>query len=200
MTDHYAMQAAQAQAHFLTYDQTALIEKWALPFDEMYLYPVLFSQKYRLRRADGNLERLQGDAWTDANTHGEVMTLLDLLCDSRPDRRPAGRYQSMMNFGLMFHRNLLEDAPDALANRFDREPEALRRGLAALHGTPFPGCEIGGCIPVMGDLTMAVQFWHGDEDFAPRLRFLWDENALMYLRYETMHYAVGLLRRLLETL
>ena len=27
------------------------------------------------------------------------------------------------------------------------------------------------------------------------LRLLWDENALMYLKYETMYFAVGLLRQ-----
>ena len=46
---------------------------------------------------------------------------------------------------------------------------------------------------VFEDLTLVVQLWLGDEEFPPNLRFLWDENALMYLRYETMHYAKGLL-------
>ena len=41
----------------------------------------------------------------------------------------------------------------------------------------------------------------GDEEFPPGLRFLWDENALMYIRYETMYYAKGLLlQRLAEKL
>ena len=41
-----------------------------------------------------------------------------------------------------------------------------------------------------------LQLWFGDEEFPPNLRILWDENALLYLRYETMYFAVdALLRR-----
>ena len=39
-----------------------------------------------------------------------------------------------------------------------------------------------------------VQFWFADEDFPAQLQFFWDKNALQYLRYETMYYALGLLR------
>ena len=42
-------------------------------------------------------------------------------------------------------------------------------------------------------LRIWLQFWEGDEEFPPRLRFLWDENALQYLKYETMYFAVPLL-------
>ena len=44
-------------------------------------------------------------------------------------------------------------------------------------------------------LKIGILFWHGDEEFAPRLRWLWDANAGMYIRYETMYFAVGLLRK-----
>ena len=53
---------------------------------------------------------------------------------------------------------------------------------------------------VFEDLRIAVQFWHGDEEFSPRLRFLWDAAADQYLRYETMYYALGLLRTRLQAL
>jgi hypothetical protein len=47
-------------------------------------------------------------------------------------------------------------------------------------------------------LTVAIQFWEGDDEFPPRVRWLWDENALMYLKYETMWFALGLLRSTLR--
>ena len=40
-----------------------------------------------------------------------------------------------------------------------------------------------------------VQLWFGDEEFPASLRYLWDENALMYLKYETMYFARALLLR-----
>ena len=42
-------------------------------------------------------------------------------------------------------------------------------------------------------LSIVVQLWLGDEEFPPNLRFLWDENALDYIRYETMYFAKGML-------
>ena len=45
----------------------------------------------------------------------------------------------------------------------------------------------------LNDNLKMVQLWHGDEEFPPRLRFLWDENPTRYIRYETTWYAAGLL-------
>ena len=73
-TNNYLLQAAQAKRYFLTYDQEALIRKLQLPYDEDFLYPVLFSRRYRLSRKTGDLEREEKGAWQDANTYEEVMT------------------------------------------------------------------------------------------------------------------------------
>lgn len=127
--------------------------------------------------------------------------MLDLLCDSRENRHISGRWKSMESFGLMFHRNLLEERRNPAADRFDTDPEGLKRACLALGGTLIPGADIGYAVELFDGLPIALQFWHGDEEFCPRLRYLWDENALQYLRYETMYFAVTLLlRRILEFL
>lgn len=48
-------------------------------------------------------------------------------------------------------------------------------------------------IELFDGLSIVVQLWLGDEEFPPNLRFLWDENALDYIRYETMYFAKGML-------
>lgn len=197
--DNYAAQVRQAQAHFLSYDPRALAKKCGLAMDGGYLYPTLLGTPYRLRLEDGFLEKREGGRWTAANSHGEVMTLLDLLCDSREDRRLSGRFRSMADFGMQFHRDLLEERDEA-ALFFDSHPDALHSACRRLNGRPFGSCDIGYTVELFDGLPVAVQFWHGDEDFPPRLRYLWDENALQYLRYETMYYAVGLLRQRLLAL
>ena len=60
-------------------------------------------------------------------------------------------------------------------------------------GKRLTGADLAWEIPVFQELSIALFFWEGDEEFAPRLRFLWDENALMYIKYETMYYAVSFL-------
>ena len=79
--DNYALQVQQAKRRFLEYDQGALIRKCRLSRDEDYLYLTLFGMPYRLSRKNGDLERKEGGVWADANSHAEVMTVLDLLCD-----------------------------------------------------------------------------------------------------------------------
>lgn len=191
--DNYQIQAAQAKQHFLTYDQQHLIRKCRLKSDEAYLYVNFLCQLHRVHRFTGDVERWNGEVWVDANSHGEVMTLLDLVCDSREDRFLSGRWKSMGTFGLQFHQNLLEEKRDAAAEWFNADPEGLRRACTAMGGREIPGGDIGYAIELFDGLEIGLQFWLGDEEFFPRLRYLWDENALQYIRYETMYFAVNLL-------
>ena len=196
--DNYVLQMQQAKKYFLTYDQQKIIEKCRLEADEEYLYARMLGSRYRLNRTTVNLERLKSGAWVDGNSFSEVMTLLDLLCDSREDRFLTGRWVSIQALGLQFHQNLMEDSRDSLAEHFDREPERLRSACMALGGEPIKGADIGYAVELFDGLKIGILFWHGDEEVAPRLRYMLDENAKMYLKDETMHYALGILRRRLE--
>ena len=197
--DNYRIQVRQAQDLFLTYDQSALIRKMRLDHNAEFLYCTMLSRRYRIRRTTGDFEALVNGSWTPASTHGEVMTLLDFLCDSRENRHIAGKWRSMAAFGMLFHENLLEGKRDPWADRFEADPEGFRRACLAL----------GGRAEAMGDMTFAIelfegleillQLWFGDEEFPASLRILWDENSLQYIKYETMWFAKGmLLARLAE--
>lgn len=192
---NYLIQAGQAKQRFLTYDQEKLIEKFRLKFDTDYLYVNLLCKLYRINRKNGDMDFREGDAWLDGNSYEEVMTLLDLLCDSRDDRWISGRWKNMQSFGLQFHQNLLEDQRDPMAEFIDSHPEDFQKACLALGGEILKGADMSYAIEVFDGLPMAVQFWHGDDEFAPRLRYLWDENAKMYIRYETMYFAVNLLKQ-----
>ena len=194
-TNNYLMQAQQAKRHFLTYDQGKLIAKFNLTADEAFLYVKLLCKQYRLDRKTGDLFRREGVHWQDGNSFEEVMTLLDLLCDSRDDRHLSGRWRSMQSFGLEFHQNLLENRRDGLADYFDTQPEKLRQACLALNAEPIPGGDMGYAVELFDGLKIGILFWAGDEEFTPRFRYLWDENADQYIRYETMFYAVDVLRQ-----
>ena len=193
--DNYLIQAGLAKARFLTYDQEKLIRKFSLASDADYLYVNLLCQPYRISRSTGNLQKREGAAWLDGNSYEEVMTLLDLLCDSRDDRRLAGTFQSMQTFGMQFHQNLLEDARDPFAEIIDANPTLLHRAAAALGAEALSGADMGYAFELFDGLKIGLLFWHGDEEFSPRVRYLWDSNARQYIRYETMYFAVSLLRR-----
>jgi hypothetical protein len=192
-TNNYLIQARQAQERFTAYDQDALIAKLKLRHDPEYLYVTMLSESYRIHRKTGAISRETESGWADANSFDEVMTLLDLVCDSRNDRFLTGSWKSLTDFGLMFHRNLTEAKNDPWADRFESNPEGFRRACESLNGIPYHRGDIAYAIELFDGLPILVQLWFGDEDFPACLRFLLDENALMYLKYETMHYAKGLL-------
>lgn len=190
--DNYAIQVEFAKERFRSYDPDALCAKLGLPREEGCLCVTMLNQRYRIRLADGDFSRLRGEQWVDANSFAEVLTLLDLICDSREDRHPANRWKNLTAFGHMFHRQLLEER-DPNADFFEANPEGFRRACEKLGGVPFPQGDIAYRLPFFEDLPMVLQLWFGDEEFPAQLNLLLDENAGQYLRYETMHYARGLL-------
>ena len=192
-TNNYIIQAQQAKRRFTTYDQSRIIAKLKLRHDKEYLYTAMLSEAYRIHRETGEIFRETENGWIPTEDFGEVMTLLDLLCDSREDRFLTGKWKSLTDFGLMFHRSLLEGKADPWAESFESDPEGFRKACLSLGGKPFPKGDIAYTIELFDGLSILIQLWFGDEEFPACLRFLWDENALMYLKYETMHFAKGLL-------
>lgn len=198
--NNYDRAARQAQERFLTYSQQAIIEKHGLRYDDRYLYTALFGLPYRLDRRTGQQDRLEDGRWIPANSFEEVLTLLDLLCDSQADRSVTGEYRTLQSFGLQFHQSLVEDRPAPIASVYDKNPGGLSRACEALGGKPCAGADVGYILLVFEELTLMLRFWHGDQEFAPRLRYFWDSNALSYLRYETMYYAISALEERIQAL
>ena len=195
--DNYLIQVQQAKAWFLRYDAQALIRKLKLESDGEYLYTKMLCKPYRISLHTGDVQRRE-ETWVETNNHGEVMTLLDLVCDSKDNRFLTGKWKNMTDFGLMFHRNLLENKADPWAEKFQADPEGFQKACLALGGKPFSLGDIAYAIELFDGLSVLVQLWFGDEEFPASLRFLWDENALMYIKYETMYFAKGLLLQELE--
>lgn len=191
--DNYKIQVQQAKQLFLTYDQQELIDRCHLRHDEEYFYITFLHSPYRICRRTGDMQRQQAGQWVDANSHNEVMTILDWLCDSRPDRYITGRWINLVTHGHYFHRGLQEEKADPNAVLFDGNPEGFSRACRALGGERMPGADLAYAIELVDGLRILVQLWHGDEEFPPNLRCLWDENTGRYLRYETTWFATGLL-------
>lgn len=197
--DNYAVQASNARELFLTYDHAALAEKLHAQMDDAYLYTVFLSEKYRLSRVSGNIERFYDDGWISANSFSETLTLLDLVCDSRADRSLTFRWKHMSGFGLQFHQNLLENARDANAEIFEARLDSFRNACVAYGGKPYAMGDASYIFELFDGLCVVLQLWFADEDFPAQIRWYWDENALQYLKYETMYYAIDLvLNRILE--
>ena len=187
--DNYALQAESARLRFLTYDQSAMpVQK-----DGDYLYLRFCGSDYRISRADGHIFRQSGETWHPADSHGEVLTIFDYLCDAKPGRAPAREAVSMAFLGGHVHSGLAA-ASGSLERTIDQNPESFRRACLALGGREAPGGDLCFDLDLFPDLPVQLRFWHADEDFPPSLDLLWDRNTLQFLRYETTWFAAGVLR------
>lgn len=191
--DNYAIQAAQAKQLFLTYDQQELIDRCRLEYDETYFYIRFLGERCRICRKSGDMERFCRGQWMDGNGYNEVMTLLDWLCDSRPDRYITGRWANVVTLGAGIHGSLQSAMGSAHARCFDQDPKAFAAACQAMGGEKHPSADVSYAIELVDGLKVLVQLWHGDEEFPPRVCCLWDENTTRYIRYETTWFAMGLL-------
>ncbi len=196
MQDNYKIQVEQATKSFLRFDQNMLIKKHNLSFDEDFLYTELFSRRVRIDRRTGQMQILN-DGWENTYRFGLNMTIMDLLCDSLDSRRATGKMMSMASFGLQFHSGLSEQMRSSDAEWMHSHAEEVRRNCEALGGVEVPMADICYDIPVFQNLKVRMQLWFADDEFPAKLTWFWDENALQYLHYETMYYALGYLMELI---
>ena len=193
--DNYAIQAEDARLRFLTYDQSAMpVEK-----DGEFLYLPFCGFDYRISRADGHLFRRVSGAWLPADSHGEVLTIFDYLCDAKPHRIPAGVFVSMPSLAGHVHGGLVQKS-GALERAIDADPVAFCRACRDLGGVPGEGGDLCFDLKLFPDLPLRLRFWHADEDFPADLQLLWDENTLDFMHYETVWYAAGYIRARLRRL
>mgnify|MGYP003297476227 CR=1 FL=1 len=187
--DNYAIQAESARLRFLTYDQDAMpVEK-----DTDFLYLPFCGCSYRISQADGHIFRKDSGVWLPADSHGEVLTIFDYLCDAQPGRASAGVFVSMASLGGHVHTGLASSS-GPLERAIDADPAAFRRVCLAWGGREAEGGDLCFDLLLFRDLPIRLRFWHGDEEFPPGLDLLWDQNVLRFLRYETTWFAAGVLR------
>lgn len=193
--DNYAIMADQTRKLFLTYDQSAILSNIPLQSDADYFYLPVLDRICRIDRKTGQICWSAADgSWNASTSPNDAITIFDYLCDARPGRQLSGEFRGLTGFAHMFHTGLVENsAPTALECFIDQHPDAFRSACEALGGRPYPKGDIGYTLPLFPDFPVLLQFWHSDEDFPPQLRSFWDTNALSWLRYETMHYALHLL-------
>ncbi len=195
-TDNYQILAAKTREKFLTYDQQSIISSIPMTHDDRFFYLPVLDRTCRICRKTGMLAWSCPDgSFLVSAEPCDYLTVFDYLCDADPCRSLSDTFVAMANFGHMFHSDLLEDhRPSKLEQAIDRHPELLRQACRALHGTPVTQGDIGYKIPFFPDMPVVLRFWHSDEDFPAQLRYFWDKNALFYLKYETMFYALGILQ------
>lgn len=178
-----------------------MIRKFQLAQDGNYLYIDFVLHRYRIGRQTGIVE------WSDDGfqtvveaDYNESMIIYDVLCYSKEDCCLSGNFcpvnflkgtvQSSLSTGYFFQKSADELSGmlpqlEAVCSRMG-EKQRLNGDLAyKIYLFPF--------------LPIILQYWDADEEFPPNLKFMFDENIMQYMHYETIYFMVGhIIRRIKE--
>ena len=104
----------------------------------------------------------------------------------------AGTYARTNSLkGTIKGRTIASGVHDSRAARYDGHVEQLKKACVSLSGKPYSPGDATFVFHVFPFLPLVFQFWESDEEFPPVLKFMWDENVLDYLRFETLYYVMG---------
>ena len=200
MASNYEKMAEGARALFLERDQGEIIARWGLRHDDERLYVSYFGEPMAIDRSTGVLTSLASPGPYPMTTGAdETMALFDLLAYPRARPRAAGRWASISTLGGIIgagHDRTL--SREAVAEQFSGRIDALRAACERLGGVPMGRADVSCAVPVFEDFGIWFQFWDGDDEFPASIKYLFDENALRYMHYETLWYAMGCLEDRLE--
>ena len=199
---NYDKMLASARALFVTYDQEALIRRWDLEHDDDRLYAEYLGQRLAIDRRTGALSHATepgpGEYRAESFVN-EGMALFDLLTHAALRPRPAGRWSSISALGGIIgagHDRTLSNEPTAA--KFLGRCDALARACERLGGTAAGKADVDYILPVFRDFGIRFQFWDGDDEFPANIKYLFDENALQYMHYETLWYVMNSLSQRLD--
>lgn len=194
--NNYAITAENARKRFTTYDLDQILRKTPLTQDAQYLYLPVLDRICRIEKNTGKMAWQTPAGWDETTEFHTVLTIFDYLCDSKENRCCTGQMKAMSSFGHQFHTGLLEQSPPSeLEQTIDQFPQRFRQACLRMGGTPFPQGDMAFTFRFFPDLPVTIQFWHSDEDFPPQLRCLWDAAATDFIRYETLFYALSMLKQ-----
>ena len=177
--------AQQGAKRFLTFDQEEMCRRYGLCADAETISLSFCGEACRVNRHSGAVAGAVGQPLGP----GAMLTIYDMLCSGTAPDALSGTWRTT---------NMLpgvgQSSPDDTRLNADWAPRldvpSLAQACEAMGGTPFPVGEVAYRLPVFDWFPVVFQLWHGDEEFPPSMRFLWDAHALQFLRYETLYYVM----------
>jgi hypothetical protein len=186
-----------ARSFFLSADQCALIKKLNLKSDDDNIYLHVLDMQYRIARKTGDIQRSpDGANYADEKSHDAALSVFDYLTWSKDDRKLSGEFVSLKGMGFNSHAYLFEghggiyERGGAL---FSGRPEKLEGVLNRLGGKKMNTADVSSVFEIFDGLPIYFQFWEGDDEYAPRVFFLWDKNTAQFIHLETTFYVLNML-------
>ena len=190
MISNYEIMRNQMRGEFVKYNQEKMIKKFSLRNDEGYIYIEFMLREYRINRKTGVVEWSENSFSTSVEAdYNESMTIYDILCCSKDACTLSGNYCPVhMLKGTVnasgIGRNLFQKSADGF-NGKRKELEAVCKNFGET-------LNLNGDVAVklypFSFLPVILQYWEADEEFPANLKFMYDENILDYMYFETIFF------------
>lgn len=220
MAGNYDKQVLLSRALFLNYDQQEIIDRYRLDADEDYIYLPLLNRMYRISRKDGVVESQipSSDKNTPMTTNSNVscsdnpctykecldfnvvMTLYDVLC--YPAGTPLLSHQWVPLANLQMTSSPSADIfTQKYATAFSGKTDLLWDVCQEIGGRRpkvMAGADVCWEFDFFPFFPIQFRYWDKDEEFPAQIRLLWDKNALKFMHFETIYYAMHVLLEIIK--
>lgn len=190
---NYEIMRNQMRSEFLKYNQTKMIQKYSLENDQDYLYLDFVLRHYRINRSNGVVEWSGNHFETCVEAdYNESMTIYDVLCYAKDHCSLSGNYcpismlsgtvKSSIPGGTMFQKS---------ADYFNGRIKELEAVCSILGEKADIKGDVAAKLYPFSFLPIIIQYWEADDEFPANLKFMFDENIMEYMHYETIFFMIG---------
>lgn len=199
---NYEITRNKMRDEFVKYDQEKMIQKFQLKHDEEYLFIHFVDRDYRINRKDGVVEGTQdGFITTVLADYNESMTIYDVLCYSKADCKLSGKFCSLgLLRGTTQFSNGGIEIGRGYADMFSGQMKKLSKACETFGEKSDLKGDLAYILHPFSFLPVILQYWEADEEFPASLKFMFDENIMDFMHYETIYYMVGHILSRLEKL
>lgn len=189
--DNYEMTLQSAMKRFCSYDMELLSRRVGVTDRGEYLETLFFGMETRMDKKTGcvTVDGQPAD-------YCEALSVFDWLCDGKTNAMASYDFCPVSSLPgvLVRGQGLLMEAPK-LSKEVDNAPDKFRRICTELGGKILNIGDFGAQMDIFPGLPMQLKFYHSDDEFPASITFLWDENILDFVRYETVYYICGTIKK-----
>lgn len=190
---NYEIMRNQMRGEFIKYDQEKMIQKYSLENDEDYIYLDFVLRHYRINRRNGVVEWSKDHFKTIVEAdYNESMTIYDVLCYSKDNCSLSGNYCSVnMLKGIVKSAGTDGNMFQKSADDFSGKRKELEYACSILGKKIDMKGDVAAKLYPFSFLPIIVQYWEADDEFPANLKFMFDENIMEYMHYETIFFMIG---------
>ena len=201
---NYEKQIDTALLAFTNWDHQKIVDKLGLKQDDDFIYIDELGITYRLHKRDAEIEKtIDGVTYTDDVNFDESASIFDLFGYSKDNLFLSGKWANIWNVEKNIHVGHASNSHffKKYETFFTGQIERLNKACEGLGGIKAEYADTSYIFNAFDFLPIMFQFWDADDEFPARVRMLWDENILDYIRFETtFSLQLHLLNRICETM